>query len=215
MTKPIIESGTDPAALAAAVDAAGRSIPPVWPLASSVAVNPYLGQSGELLSKAGARLGRVAGLPVTMPRSWFAAKIAAGAVSDSDLAAALDASASPLKPASLEALKLAARQDGASLEPLPDIAALAAEVSGIDWTGIISERFGAWAGGYFDEGQSLWVMEPGAPLPRMILFRKSLGSAAFAAVSRRCQKRRSPLWKRSVRGLELAPRPRPQCFTSP
>ena len=35
-----------------AVDLACRAIPPVWPLASSVAVNPFLGQTGEGLADA-------------------------------------------------------------------------------------------------------------------------------------------------------------------
>ena len=40
------------------VDKAVRAIPPAWPLASSVAVNPFLGQTGEPLATAGARLAR-------------------------------------------------------------------------------------------------------------------------------------------------------------
>nr|QQZ51150.1 DUF2309 family protein [Phenylobacterium glaciei] len=44
---------------------------------------------------------------------------------------------------------------------LPTIADLAAEVSGIDWPGLIAERFGAWAAGYFDEGQALWAAPRG------------------------------------------------------
>ena len=48
--------------LTQAVEAASRAIPPVWPLASSVAVNPFLGQAGESLETAGARLARVAGV---------------------------------------------------------------------------------------------------------------------------------------------------------
>ena len=38
-----IELGLE--ALMTAADHASRAIPPVWPLASSVAVNPYLGQT--------------------------------------------------------------------------------------------------------------------------------------------------------------------------
>ena len=38
---------------AQAVEAAVRAIPPVWPLASSVAVNPFLGQTGESLETRG------------------------------------------------------------------------------------------------------------------------------------------------------------------
>ena len=58
---------TDPGpAIAAAVHA----IPPLWPLATSVAVNPFLGQGGEQLGVAAARLGRAAGARATMPRAW-------------------------------------------------------------------------------------------------------------------------------------------------
>jgi hypothetical protein len=49
--------------LTQASDAAARAIPPVWPLSSSVAVNPFLGQTGETLAQVGARLGRVGGVP--------------------------------------------------------------------------------------------------------------------------------------------------------
>ena len=50
--------------LQAVADKAARAIPPAWPLASSVAVNPFLGQTGEPLEQVGARLARVAGVPV-------------------------------------------------------------------------------------------------------------------------------------------------------
>ena len=53
-----------------AVTAAVANIPPLWPLDSSVAVNPFLGQSHLDLATTGARLGRVAGISVTMPRAW-------------------------------------------------------------------------------------------------------------------------------------------------
>ncbi|WBO58082.1 DUF2309 domain-containing protein [Acidocella sp. MX-AZ03] len=56
-----------PPAVQAAMDRAARAIPPAWPLASSVAVNPFLGQAGEPLAVAGARLARIAGARVTMP----------------------------------------------------------------------------------------------------------------------------------------------------
>jgi hypothetical protein len=76
-----------------ASDTAARAIPPVWPLASSVAVNPYLGQTGETLAETGARLGRVAGVPVTMPREVYRARIADGTITDRDITDAIAASA--------------------------------------------------------------------------------------------------------------------------
>jgi uncharacterized protein YbcC (UPF0753/DUF2309 family) len=139
-----------------AADAAARAIPPLWPLASSVAVNPFLGQTGEGLAKVGARLARVAGISVTMPRCWYLGQIASGAISASDLSAALARAPASLRPADLAALQAAADQPKATVRALPTIADLAAEVSGVDWSGLIAERVGAWTAGYFDEGQALW-----------------------------------------------------------
>jgi uncharacterized protein YbcC (UPF0753/DUF2309 family) len=151
-----------PQQLDVAADRAARAIPPVWPLASSVAVNPYLGQTSETLAQVGARLERIAGQPVTMPRSWYHARIASGAISDSDLAEALAIAPAGLRPASVAALKAAAQVTSPAPQAVATIADLAAAASGIDWPGVIAERFGAWAGGYFDEGQALWAAPRGA-----------------------------------------------------
>jgi len=147
----------DPAAIATIVDAAGRQIPPLWPLASQVAVNPYLGQANARLAEAGARLGRVGGGPITMPRSWYLDRLDGGTISDADLADALSASPHSARPAGLEALKNAARRPRPPMRELPTIADLAAAQSGIDWPGIVAERIGNWAGSYFDAGQALWI----------------------------------------------------------
>lgn len=147
--------------VAAMADLAGRAIPPLWPLASSVAVNPFLGQANESLAKVGARLARVAGIAVTMPRQWFQDKILAGAISDEDLFEAWDRAPAHLRPTNLAALKHSATSASAKPTALPSIAELAAEVSNIDWPGLIAERFGSWAAGYFDEGQALWAAPRG------------------------------------------------------
>ncbi len=142
--------------LIAHAEAAVRAIPPLWPLDSSVAVNPFLGQTGQSLAETAARLGRVAGQPVTMPRSWYREKIKAGTILDDDLTAALAVSPDGARPASLAALKKAITADRAAPSALPTIAELAADASGIDWPGLIADRIGAWAAGYFDAGQALW-----------------------------------------------------------
>ncbi|CAN0601528.1 unnamed protein product, partial [Ectocarpus sp. 12 AP-2014] len=67
-----------------AADQAVRAIPPVWPLASSVAVNPYLGQSHMSLAETGALLARVSGVVMTMPREWYGEKISKGEITDAD-----------------------------------------------------------------------------------------------------------------------------------
>ena len=146
--------------LISAADAAGRSIPPLWPLSSSVAVNPFLGQAYRSLSEVAALMERVAGVALTMPRAWYAGRIADGTISDADLEAALKASPEAV-PGGVEALKALALETAPDLEPLLSVAELSAEMSGVDWPGLIDERMGAWASGYLDVGQALWQLTPG------------------------------------------------------
>jgi len=146
--------------LIAASETSSKAIPPLWPLSSSVAVNPYLGQSGKTLAQVASLLDRVGGIPVTMPNDWYQSRIAQGAITDADLSDALAAAQSGA-PDSVDALKAAALAPAAPSTPLPTIAHLAQEASGIDWPGLIEDRIGAWAAGYFDTGQALWQATPG------------------------------------------------------
>ena len=161
MTHFDLSSPIDLETLAAAADRAARAIPPLWPLASHVAVNPYLGQAGEGLAVAGARLARVAGAPVTLPRQAYLDQIARGEITDGDLAAALAGAPADFDLTDVEALKAAARRPSGHPRALPTVADLAAEVSGVDWPGLIADRIGAWAAGYFDAGQALWAAPRG------------------------------------------------------
>lgn len=145
------------APILAAAAGAAQAVPPLWPLAASVAVNPFLGQSGDDLATAAARLGRAAGIPLTMPRDWYAERHRAGEITDADLQAALDAAPAGGPAASLAELKAAMRTARPEIRPLPTIADLAAAASGIDWPGLIAERIGHWAASYFDDGQALWA----------------------------------------------------------
>lgn len=147
-----------------AAEAAGRAIPPAFPLDATVAVNPFLGQTGEDLATAAARLARVAGVRVTRTGAEYSEAIASGAISESDLADALAASASPLKPADTAMLRSVAARIGTGPAPraLPTVADLAAQATGIDWPALIDRCIGLWAAGHFDRGQALWSPAPGA-----------------------------------------------------
>lgn len=150
---------TYPAALLELVSeasTAARAIPPLFPLSSSVAVNPFLGQSEEPLAVTAARLARVSGQRVTPERAHWAAKLDAGEITEDDIRAALDAVHSPFDRPTLDDVTAALEGDGALPEGLPTVAELAAEVSGIDWPGLIEERIGAFAASHFDQGQALW-----------------------------------------------------------
>ncbi len=147
-----------------AAEAAGRAIPPAFPLDATVAVNPFLGQTEEDLATASARLARVAGVRVTRTGREYVAAIKDGRISDGDLADALAASPSPLKPGNVTALREVAEMlgDGPAPRALPTVADLAAEATGIDWPALIDKCIGLWAAGHFDRGQALWSPAPGA-----------------------------------------------------
>ena len=143
-----------------AADRAARAIPPLWPLASSVAVNPFLGQTGEPLATASARLRRTAGIALTMPRSWYAARLRSGEIADVDLQAAFDAAPEGQRPKTLAALRQAAEAERAAPQAIPTVAELARDLSAIDWPRLVEERISHFASAYFDQGQALWIGGP-------------------------------------------------------
>jgi len=161
MQKTNVTSDLNADDLAVIAERAVRAIPPAWPLSSSVAVNPYLGQAHETLAQTSARLERVAGVRSTMPRTWYTDRIASGHITDDDLEAALEAATTPVKPGDLVALKDAIHEPSPEPKAVPNLAVLAARHHGTDWPGFIAERIGVWAASYFDQGQALWGMSQG------------------------------------------------------
>ncbi|MGV8938593.1 MAG: YbcC family protein [Allorhizobium sp.] len=143
-------------ALSCAANQAVRAIPPAWPLSATVAVNPFVGQSDESLDQTAARLTRIGGVRLALPRSYYADKIARGEITDEDLISALQSSIH-LKNIDLQTLKLAVNGEPRAITALPTVVDLAARFSGTDWSGLVAERIGAFAAGYFDEGQALWA----------------------------------------------------------
>lgn len=160
LTQPEI-APTRMTAILQAAEAAGRAVPPAFPLDATVAVNPFLGQSDKGLAATAARLARVAGVRITRDRSAYAAEIADGRINDDDLTAALLASTATGKPGDLAALKAALGNASAASAALPTVADLAAVATGTDWPEIINRTFGLWAAGHFDRGQALWTPAPG------------------------------------------------------
>jgi uncharacterized protein YbcC (UPF0753/DUF2309 family) len=149
-------------ALFTAANGAVRAIPPAFPLDATVAVNPFLGQTGEDLAHASARLARVGGVRLTQARATYAAMVEKGEIIEADLLAALEECAYPAKPASLAALTVALHHPGPVPSAAPTVADLAARATGTDWPAIIARCIGLWAAGYFDRGQALWTPAPGA-----------------------------------------------------
>lgn len=149
------------AGILSAAEAAARAIPPAFPLDATVAVNPFLGQTGEDLATAAARLGRVAGVGLTTARANLVARVTEGQITDDDLAEALIASTSPFKPRDLAALKAQMHKPSATPQALATVATLTAQFTGTDWPVIVERSIGLWAAGYFDRGQAFWTPRPG------------------------------------------------------
>lgn len=145
-------SKTDP--ILSAAEAATAAIPPAWPLSATVAVNPFLGQADLSLEQTGARLGRLAGARLTLPRSWFRSAWQRGQITRVDLEEAVAANHG--KP-SVNTLLEALERENSSPRPLPMVSDLATRRAEVDWTSFVSDRIGQWAQGYFDQGQALWA----------------------------------------------------------
>ncbi len=143
-------------ALARAADHAVRAIPPAWPLTATVAVNPFLGQITETLEQTSTRLARIGGVRLALPRKHYADLIAKGEITDEDLIAALQSSVL-FNRIDLPALKAAVGEEPQPVAALPTIAELAAQATGKDWPGLVSERIGTFTAGFFDQGQALWA----------------------------------------------------------
>ncbi len=77
------------------VAAACDRIAPTWPLDRFIAVNPYWGWRSSDITDAAARLGRLAGTRLTMPRSWFRSEWLAGRLLPHDVADAANACGAP------------------------------------------------------------------------------------------------------------------------
>lgn len=135
---------------------AANAIPPLFPLSANVAVNPFLGQTGEPLAVTAARLARVGGTRITPTRAHWAAKVDAGEILHSDLSDAVSAVKGQFNPPQFQDVLNALHAESPAPQALPTVAELAAEVSGIDWPGLIEDRIGTWAASHFDQGQALW-----------------------------------------------------------
>ncbi len=142
--------------LVSEANTAAKAIPPLFPLSANVAVNPFLGQTGETLAITAARLARVAGARITPPRAHWAQKWDAGDITDVDLEDALAALEGQFNAPTLQEIKAALKEDTPAPKALPTVAELAMDVSGIDWPGLIEDRIGAWAASHFDQGQAFW-----------------------------------------------------------
>jgi uncharacterized protein YbcC (UPF0753/DUF2309 family) len=140
-----------------AIDRAVGNIAPAWPLESTVAVNPFVGQASKRLAEVSALHQKLIGIDTLQPADWYLEKITSGAISNQALEAALAKAPYQDKPQSVEALEDCLRKEQEDARKVPTLAELAMQATGIDWPTIIEDCIGRWAGGYFDRGGALWT----------------------------------------------------------
>ncbi|WP_207759214.1 YbcC family protein [Sandarakinorhabdus cyanobacteriorum] len=157
-----------PSALETAVAAACQRIAPLWPLKHFVAVNPYLGFSGQSFAATTATMRRVAKVDMLMARPFYREALAAGIITDAHIAEALArAPANSPIPADVALAKAALARDPAEQRKGgPAVVATIAEVldrlsSGdrqASRTAFMVDEISRWCAAYFDEGQASWQM---------------------------------------------------------
>jgi len=146
-----------------AIAAACARIAPLWPLKHFVAVNPFLGFTGEPFAAACATLHRVTGARMLMPRAFYRAALADGRIEERDLHAAFAASAHRqlLPPTVAGVLRTfddaTPPAPGARLRTVEDVLDTLPTPAGqqVASTVLVNE-ISRWCAAFFDEGQSAW-----------------------------------------------------------
>lgn len=162
---PGARASDDDVSLRIAIEGACRRIAPLWPLKNFVAVNPFLGFSGQSFHATCATLHRVARIDMLMPRAFYRDAVQSGAIEDQDLQAALDAAPDDWQgPRTVAGMKQAALHDAVGKAKHPAVVATIAEVldslaSGdrmVSRTDFMTNEISKFCAAYFDEGQSVW-----------------------------------------------------------
>ena len=165
-----------------AIAAACRRIAPLWPLKHFVAVNPFLGFSGQTFAATCTTMRRVARIDMLMPRAFYRDALATGAIEDQDLRAALAAVPRNWRlPASMAALKSELARDVDIKTGRSAVVATVAEVLDTraqgdrqaSRTAFMVDEISKWCAGYFDEGQSVWRL-PSRNRPLYAAWRASM-----------------------------------------
>jgi uncharacterized protein YbcC (UPF0753/DUF2309 family) len=153
----IAQEYSAPALLKDAIERAVANIAPAWPLESTVAVNPFVGQASKRLAEVAAQHQKLIGTDILQSADWYLEKIKSGAISRQALDAARVRSTCLDKPQSLESLEDILRTVLENGQKVPTLADLAMQATGTDWPTIIEDCIGRWAAGYFDRGGALWA----------------------------------------------------------
>ena len=167
LTPATIAADAVPDALETAIAAACQRIAPLWPLKHFVAVNPWLGFSGQSFAATTATMRRVCRTDMLMPRRFYVEALSRGEIADGHIAAALArAPANAPVPADVASARAALARAPAERVAGPAVVATIAEVLDklsagdrqASRTAFMVDEISRWCAAYFDEGQASWQM---------------------------------------------------------
>ena len=141
----------------AAANTAARTIAPLWPLESFVAVNPFLGISSLPYADAENAVDRIWGARLVMPRSFYANAVREQQITTDDIAEALSELPDDITADyAADTVRSLAFTDEPESFPTPTVADLLGEASDEDWQDFVVDRISFWAASHFDDGQAGW-----------------------------------------------------------
>ena len=167
LTPAAIAVEPQPDALETAIAAACQRIAPLWPLKHFVAVNPWLGFSGQSFAATTATMRRVCRTDMLMPRRFYVEALGRGEIADHHIAAALArAPASAPVPADVASARAALARAPEQRMAGPAVVATIAEVLDkmsagdrqASRTAFMVDEISRWCAAYFDDGQAGWQM---------------------------------------------------------
>lgn len=184
-TSPL--SATPDSSLDIIVKNALQRIPPLWPLKSFVAVNPFLGFSDTHFLETAAQLRRLGHGEIMMPAAYYLEKIEQEEIKEENLTFACKQAnrslpqpwASELTPLSLKELQSQLNQSTSkgSNQTIQTFAECLDHLHGNNTAAFILEEISKWCSVYYDEGQASWRM----PWRDLALYQGWKNAAAFDA----------------------------------
>jgi uncharacterized protein YbcC (UPF0753/DUF2309 family) len=147
-------------------------IPPLWPLKSFVAVNPFVGLSNMPFVDACALLSRVTHGDLVMPLSYYKQQLDSGQIQDTDLFSAIDQAQQTLPPMyaaeldqwTVKSLKAVLQEmdsmpvRGQARDAVFTVADAVDQMCCTSWAAFVVDEISKWCSAYYDEGQASWRM---------------------------------------------------------
>ncbi len=144
-------------------------VPPLWPLQSYVAVNPFVGLVGKPFAEVCELMRNVTHDSMLMSANFFQQQFTTGRITTADLFAAIEQMQSSATTADL--LAWLRKPESPTINGVKTVADIATAEFGGRWSLLITEEISKWCAAYFDEGQSAWRM-PWKKLPLFAAWRQ-------------------------------------------